>query len=213
MSDASPATMHSTVKNPRGEIFIVDDDLDICFALSAAFNGAGYLTTIFTDATLFVRAARVRIPTCVLLDIFMPGRSGLDILVDMAAQHYPAPVLILSRRGDIPSVVEAIRSGAFDFIEKRLGADAIVERVRDSINLWAADRQHCSEPLSSFPGCDQLTRREREVLSQIAAAASNKEAAKNLGISRRTVEVHRWHIMRKLHAKNTVDLVRIALNA
>jgi FixJ family two-component response regulator len=112
-------------------------------------------------------------------------------------------------------IVEAIRNGACDFIEKRLDADAIVAHVRDSVNSWARGRPsgNISEiPSLSSPGFHRLTRRECEVLSQITAAASNKEAARNLGISPRTVEIHRGHIMHKLSAKNSVDLVRIVLN-
>jgi two-component system, LuxR family, response regulator FixJ len=200
---------------PCPEIFIVDDDPEVCSALSAVFARARYRPTIFADGTNVVRAARIRTPICVLLDISMPGPSGLEILVELDARNYPAPIFVLSGRADIPSVVEAIRTGAFDFIEKRLDAEAIYARVHESIELWARRRQnnHPSETLSpSFPGSDLLTCREREVLSQITAAASNKEVAKTLGISPRTVEIHRGHIMQKLSAKNSVDLTRIVLS-
>jgi two-component system, LuxR family, response regulator FixJ len=195
----------------NNEIFIVDDDPAACAVFLSVFAHAGYYTTVFTDGKLFVPAARIRIPACVLLDISMPGRSGLDVLADLDARSYPAPVLILSGRSDIASAVEAIRGGAFDFIEKRLGSDEIVARVRASIESWALSRQLFDSESSSFPGSELLTPREREVLSQITAAASNREAAITLGISRRTVEVHRGHIMRKLGAKNTAQLLRIAL--
>jgi len=197
------------------EIFIVDDDPDACDALSVVFTRAGYRATTFTDGTSFIRAARAWTPTCVLLDICVPGLSGLDILTELDARNYPAPVFMLSGRGDIPTVVEAIRNGAFDFIEKQLDADTIVARVRHSVESWARGRQHGNSSeisLLSFPGCDLLTRREREVLSQITAAASNKETARNLGISPRTVAIHRGHIMKKLSAKNSVELTRIVLN-
>jgi two-component system response regulator FixJ len=200
------------VSTASAEIFIVDDNPEACAAFSIVFTHAGFQATVFTDGELFLRAARIRIPTCVLLDICMPGRSGLDILTDLDAANYPAPVLILSGRSDIPTAVEAIRNGASDFIEKRLDADTIVSRVREAIDRWTDRRQSSEIATSSFPGYELLTRRERDVLFQITAAASNKEAAKNLGISRRTVEIHRGHIMRKLGARNTVHLVRIALN-
>jgi two-component system, LuxR family, response regulator FixJ len=199
---------------PCPEIFIVDDDPEVRDALSLVFTRAGYQATTFTDGMAFVRAARVRTPACVLLDICMPGPSGLDILIELDARNYLAPVFMLSGRDDIPSVVEAIRNGAFDFIEKRMDTDKIVARVRDSVEFWARGRQNGNTsklPLLSFPGCDRLTPREREVLFQITAAASNKEAARNLGISPRTIEVHRGHIMQKLSDKNTVDLIRIVL--
>jgi FixJ family two-component response regulator len=198
---------------PSSEIFIVDDDPDVCAALSAVFTHAGYQATIFADGMLFVRVAHVRTPLCVLLDIRMPGPSGLDILVELDARNYPAPVFMLSGQDDIPSVVGAIRNGAFDFIEKRLGAETIVARVRDSVDSWTRGRQNRNNAQPpAFPGYEVLTHREREVLSQITAAASNKEAARNLGISPRTIEIHRARIMQKLSAKNSVDLIRIVLN-
>jgi two-component system response regulator FixJ len=197
------------------EIFIVDDDYNMREALSALFRQAGYHTASFTDGRSFVRLARDQTPACVLLDICMPGPSGLDILKEIDAKTYPAPILIISGQDDVLSVVQAMRNGAFDYIEKRLAADAIVARVVDAIDAWnnLRQREEAKPALSTaFPGYYQLTRREREVLAQIAAAASNKETAKNLGISPRTVEIHRGRIMNKLGAKNSVDLMRIIMS-
>jgi two-component system, LuxR family, response regulator FixJ len=196
---------------PDREVFIVDDDPTVRDVLSEVFVQAGYRTSSFVDGASFVAAARERVPACVILDIYMPGRSGLEILKDLDAPNYPAPIFIASGRGDIPSAVEAIKNGAFDFIEKRLAADTLVARVGDAIKVRSQLRQNDSDSdiLSpTFPGCDLLTRREREVLALITASATNKEAAINLGISQRTVEIHRAHIMHKLGAKNSVDLAR-----
>jgi FixJ family two-component response regulator len=146
--------------------------------------------------------------------MYMPGSSGLDLLKKLSARNYPAPVLMFSGRGDIPNAVEAIRNGAFDFVEKRLDT-TIGDRVLAAVAAWAREQQNGARSQSAlldFPGRDQLTRRERDVLVQITTAASNREAAANLGISRRTVEIHRRHIMQKLGAKNTVDLVRMVIN-
>jgi FixJ family two-component response regulator len=141
----------------------------------------------------------------------MPGRSGLEILKELGAFSYPAPIFIASGRGDIPSAVEAIKLGAFDFIEKRVDAATLVGRVSDAIrsrSLSQPSPNGAEGPAPAFPGCDLLTRREREVLDLIAASATNKEAAMQLGISQRTVEIHRAHIMHKLGAKNSIDLAR-----
>ena len=168
----------------------------------------------FVDGASFAIAAKARIPACVILDIYLPGRSGLEILKDIDAANYPAPIFIASGRGDIPSAVAAIKSGAFDFIEKRMEADALVARVHEAIQARAQrPRESDSRPahLSRFPGSELLTRREHEVLAQIAASATNKEAARALGISQRTVEIHRAHIMQKLGAKNSIDLARKVL--
>ena len=206
----------SLITNSSDEVFIVDDDVWVRDALSIMLAREGYRVTNFRDAASFIAAARIRVPACVLLDVHMPGKSGLDILKELDATNYPAPILMMSGRGDIPTAVAAIKDGACGFVEKGMDADTIVARVRESIDGWTHQQQrngNGGEPLSlSFPGCNRLTPRERDVLSQITAAASNKEAANNLGISQRTVEVHRIHIMQKLAAKNTADLIRIVLS-
>jgi FixJ family two-component response regulator len=198
----------------NNETFVVDDDGLVHEALSAIFAQVGYRATSFFDGNSFLKAALTRTPACVILDMYMPGSSGLDLLKKLKAKNYPAPVLMFSGRGDIPHAVEAIRNGAFDFVEKRLDL-TIGDRVREAVDAWAREQQDSTgseHALLDFPGCDQLTRRERDVLAQITTAASNREAAINLGISRRTVEIHRRHIMQKLGARNTVDLVRIVIN-
>jgi FixJ family two-component response regulator len=197
------------------EIFIVDDDSDVCDALSAVFRSAGYRTAAFTDGRSFVRFARHQTPACVLLDICMPAPSGLEILKQLDARTYPAPILIVSGLDDVLSVVQAMRNGAFDYIEKRLDCDAIVARVVDAMDSWTNLRQReeaLAFSVSAYAGYQELTRRERDVLSHIAAAATNKQTAKTLGISSRTVEVHRSRIMHKLGARNSVDLMRIIMN-
>jgi FixJ family two-component response regulator len=142
----------------------------------------------------------------------MPGRSGLDMLRELDAPHYPAPILIVSGQRDVPTAVNAIKAGALDFIEKPISADAVIARVSEAIGAWGrAAGANGSEPLFLVKGAEQLTPREREVLAQVVAAASNKEAGRTLGISPRTVEVHRARIMDKLGARNTADLVRIVL--
>jgi two-component system response regulator FixJ len=195
---------------PNREVFVVDDDPMVRDVLSEVFAQAGYQAVSFVDGASFVAAARERIPACVILDIYMPGRSGLEILRDIDAPNYPAPIFVASGRGDIPSAVEAIKNGAFDFIEKRLDTATLVARVGEAIQVRAALRNGNGSPalLAAFPGAELLTRREHEVLALIAASSTNKEAALELGISQRTVEIHRAHIMHKLGAKNSVDLAR-----
>lgn len=197
-----------------GEIFVVDDDAGIRETLRIVFTNEGYRVSSFGDGKSFLEAARARVPACILLDVQMPGRSGLDVLKELNAQQFPAPILIISGQGDIPMAVEAIKNGALDFIEKPFRASDVAARVRDAIEAKArraADAKSGALSGGAFPGHEQMTPREREVLSQLAAGASNKEAGRHLGISPRTVEVHRARIMEKAGAKNAADLVRIVL--
>ena len=190
-------------------IYIVDDDPAVRDALSVLFNMEGYVVETFSDGDTFVQSASKAVPACVMLDVHMPGRSGIEILKALNAEHYPAPIFIISGQGDIPMAVEAIRNGAFDFVEKPFSAETVLERVKESI---AITKQRQDEVVTaSFQGADLLTRRELEVLKEITDGASNKEAGRTLGISPRTVEVHRARIMEKLGARNAADLVRIVL--
>ncbi len=204
----------SQVDQPTGEIFIVDDDPGVRDALNVVFTMAGHKVRAFADGASFVAAARTETPACIILDVHMPGRSGLDILKALNAEQYPAPIFIISGQGDIPMAVDAIRNGALDFIEKPFNGESVVTSVREAIDAWARRKEAGgSEVLTAqFPGRDLLTPREREVLAKIAGGASNKEAGRQLGISPRTIEVHRARIMEKLGAKNAADLVRIVLS-
>ncbi len=193
------------------EVFIVDDDPSVRAALDIVLSGEGFLVTSFVEGESFLSAARVRIPGCVLIDVHLPACSGLDVLRRLDAQHYPAPILVISGRGDIPTAIDAIRSGALDFIEKPFDPTNVVARVRGAIDTWANLNRDDSILARKFPGRERLTPRERDVLERIARGASNKEAGRELGISPRTVEVHRARIMEKLNAKNAADLMRIVL--
>ena len=198
----------------RNEIFVVDDDAAIGDLLNMAFSPEGFRVTSFGAGEEFYAAARSRAPpACVILDLVIPGSSGLDILNRIGAHNYAAPIIAMSAMGRVSTAVEAIRRGAVDFIEKPFVLSDIVVRVRKIIAAWVGvDITHnAAEMQAQFPCCQCLTQREGEVLVQIIGAASNKETAQRLGISPRTVEVHRAHILTKMGAKNTADLVRIAL--
>jgi FixJ family two-component response regulator len=202
-----------SMSNPASkEIFIVDDDPLVLNALSIVLSREGYEVTGFGEGGSFLAAAKSRTPTCIILDVQMPGQSGLDILRELNAQQYAAPIFIISGVGDIPMAVEAIKNGALDFIQKPFDASTVVTRVREAVEAWARRAQRGEGVSKTFPGHDLLTARERDVLGQIASGSSNKQAGRELGISPRTIEVHRARIMEKLGAKNAADLVRIVLS-
>ncbi len=191
-------------------IYVVDDDNAVRDALVQLFSIEGFRVEAFQNGAEYIRRAQAE-PACTLLDVHMPGRSGLDILNLLNATTYPEPIFIMSGQGDIPMAVRAIKQGAFDFFEKPFDADQVIDRVREAMGSRQGRDDAAAGLAPDFPGADRLTPREKEVLSEIAAGASNKEAGRKLGISPRTIEVHRARIMEKLGARNVAELVRIVV--
>lgn len=201
---------------PRGEVFVVDDDPAVRDTLSIVLAAGGYQVVCFADGAALLPIARSRTPACILLDVHIPGKSGLDILKELHGEDYPAPIFMISGQGDIAMAVSAIKNGALDFIEKPFRGSEIVARLNEAIDAHTRRKANSAgSNLQSlqFPGREPLTRREREVLEQFTNGASNKEAGLHLGISPRTIEDHRANIMRKLGARNAADLVRIVMTA
>jgi len=196
------------------EIFIVDDDDCMRDILTAVLSLEGYPVTAFADGETFLKEVGGRIPVCLFLDVVMPGRSGIEILKELDARHYIAPIFLVSAQNDTPIVVEALKNGAYDFLHKPFDPYTAVQRVREAAEMWRSHEQIdvCELETKEFSGHTRLTRREAQVLEQIVRGVSSKDASNILGIEKRTIDNNRTNIMRKLGAKNVADLVRIVLS-
>lgn len=196
-----------------GTIFIVDDDPTVCESLTDVLKHGGFAVDCFSDGQSFLEAVLARIPACILFDMHMPGYSGLEILRELDAEQYRAPIIMISGEGDIPLAVKAIRDGAFDFIEKPLDADDVLTRVKHAVDASGRRIKVSRDLTRQLNTHKKLTDRERDVLRYIATGGSNKETGRLLGISPRTVEVHRAKAMDKLGARNSADLIRILMSS
>jgi two-component system, LuxR family, response regulator FixJ len=187
---------------------VVDDDPAVLDALKTIFETEGFLVMPYLSGAAFLAAEGQSRPDCLLLDSQMPAQSGTDVLTTLARRGYEFPVIIISGQGTIPIAVAAIRAGAHDFVTKPFEAGVIIGRIRGAVRAF---RQQKPIATSRFPRSETLTLRETDVLDELARGQSNKETARILGISPRTVEVHRGRIMEKVGARNTADLMRIVL--
>jgi FixJ family two-component response regulator len=202
--------MNQAVHDFDLDVVVVDDDAAVRDALSILLQMEGLRVTTYDSGDAFIADALRLKPRCILLDVHMPGRSGLDILDAIGGSSYRAPILMISGQGDVPMAVHAMKHGAFDFIEKPFDASVVIKRVREALaQAGSGPAVLMDGRLPAFAGHETLTAREIDVLEQIVAGASNKEAGRLLGISPRTIEVHRARIMEKLKARNTAELVRI----
>ncbi|MBI3701769.1 MAG: response regulator transcription factor [Afipia sp.] len=193
-------------------VIIVDDDPSVRDALTLLLKIEGFASQAFGDGGSFLEALHLKKPACVILDLQLPGTPGLEVMKRLAAMRFQAPIFAVSGHSDVPMAVEAMKLGALDFLEKPFSASVMIERVREAVAAYRRSLAGHIDGLSDFPGRHLLTRRECDVLAQVARGASNKEAGRRLGISPRTIEVHRARIMDKLGARNAADLMRIVLS-
>lgn len=193
----------------RDEIYVVDDDPVVRDMLSMLFSNEGYDVVCFADGDSLLAATRARQPVCIFLDLNIPGRSGLDVLKHLHATGQSVPVIMISGEGDIATAVDAVRHGAFDFVEKPFRGRDVVALLKQAI---APSTAPDGLP-RRFPGREQLTARELEVLSRCVLGETSKQIAKTLGISPRTVEDYRSSLLRKMGARSAAELTRIVMAA
>jgi FixJ family two-component response regulator len=203
----------SSAESERGEeavVIVVDDDESMCEALEALFRSVGLRVSVFRSTSELMRSPFPSVPTCLVLDVRLPGVSGLDYQADLAAAGVHIPIIFITGHGDIPMSVQAMKAGAVDFLTKPFRHQEMIHAVHRAL---AADRKRRAvhETVSECRRLyESLTVRERQVIALVSAGFRNKGIAADLGISEITAKVHRVHIMRKMRARSLADLVRIA---
>jgi FixJ family two-component response regulator len=191
-------------------VFIVDDDAAVRDSLSLLCESAGLRVECFESAAAFLAAYRAEQPGCLVLDVRMPGMSGPQLHEELARRGNPLPILYLTAHGDIPMTVQAIKAGAADFLTKPVNGALLVERIQAALDSDLAQRQRSTARAEQCARLAQLTERQREIMAFAVAGDSNKTIAKRLGISHRTVEIHRSHILQKTGTSSVLELAKLA---
>lgn len=191
-------------------VFIVDDDFSVREALADLLGSVGLQVQAFASPQEFLDSKRPDAPGCLLLDVRLPGRSGLDFQRVLANSGIELPVIFISAHGDIPMSVRAIKSGAIEFLTKPLHEQQLLDAVHTGIEQDKTRRQEASALAELRRRFDTLTPREREILLLVVSGKPNKQIAAHLSLSEMTVKVHRSQVMHKMAAKSVIDLVHMA---
>jgi len=194
-------------------VFIVEDDAAVRDSLGLLLGLQGFRTQSFSCAEDFLRIYQPSWAGCLLLDVRMPGMNGLELQESLRRQGLALPVIIMTAHGDITTVRSALKSGAVDFLEKPVDPAALLAAVRTALDADAARRRAGMEAEGARQRLSVLTARERQVMELVAKGCHNREIAETLGISPRTVEVHKARVMEKLQVQSVPELVRIVLRA
>ncbi|MBN1817164.1 MAG: response regulator transcription factor [Sedimentisphaerales bacterium] len=189
-------------------VFIVDDDDSVRKALTRLIQSVNMKVECFTSSEAFLSRPRYEGPCCLVLDIRMPGLSGLDLQEKLAKDKLALPIIFITGHGTIPMSVRAIKAGAVDFLEKPFEDQALLDLIKQALERDRQTRQEYAHQREILERFESLTLREREILSYVVMGKLNKQIALQLGISEKTVKVHRAHVMEKMQAKSLADLVR-----
>ena len=192
----------------RPTVFVIDDDPDVLDSLSRLVRTASLGVECFDSADAFLVAWREDRPGCLVTDIRMPGMNGLELQERMRSQGPSIPTIVLTGYGDVPGAVRALKGGAIDFLQKPYEPDVLLVRIAEALEKDARTREARERTAEVEARLSQLTPREREVMSLVVEGRANKVIAIDLGISERTIELHRGRVMRKLGARSVPDLIR-----
>jgi FixJ family two-component response regulator len=190
-------------------VFVIDDDISMRRALTNLFESVGLKVEAFGSAPELMKTRLPEVASCLVLDIRLPGLSGLDLQSELAKANIHIPIIFITGHGDIPMTVRAMKGGAVDFLTKPFRDQDLLDAVRTAIER-DRKRRDIEKTVSDLKALfDTLSPREREVLAFVAAGLMNKQIAAELGLAEITVKIYRGHIMRKMHAKSLAELIRM----
>ncbi len=193
------------------QVYIVDDDEAVRDAIGMLLETVDIPYVAYPDAQTFLEQSDLANVHCLVLDIRMPGMSGLELQEKLAAMDTQVPIVFITGHGDIPMAVEAMRRGAVDFLRKPFRDQELLDRIQEALSRDAEQRHYAADADSVRARVADLTPREQEVFKRVAVGQANKVIAIELGISERTVEIHRSNVMQKTSSRSLADLVRLLI--
>ena len=199
------------MKNQNVTIHIIDDDPSMLRYLSDLVSTINYKARTYESANDFLNHYEDDGIGCLILDLRLPGISGLELQQQLASNNIDLPVIMISGFGDISTAVKAMKAGVLDFLEKPFKGQDLLDRIHNAVNKHKADRARSSDQNKTLERIHSLTRREKEVMDLVVKGMLNKDIARDLGISIKTVEVHRANVMDKMKVHSVADLVRLNL--
>jgi FixJ family two-component response regulator len=198
------------VADPEPIVFVVDDDASARSAIRSMLQSVGLRVEMFGSAAEFLEQAETDAPCCLVLDVRLPGMSGLEFQRELAKRNIPIPIIFITGHGDIPMSVEAMKAGAQEFLTKPFRGQVLLDAIHRALEHGRTVRQEHARLAELRRRVETLTPREREVMQHVIAGLLNKQIAAELGASERTIKIHRANVMRKMGADSLPDLVRMA---